>query len=541
MKNNSFYRIFIIVSMSIKFFLQVYFFHKRHQLSNPAHIEKWNELLLRQAREYKRNALKLEGLLIKLGQFLSTRADLLPEVFLDELGDLVDRVPPVPHEKIQQVLKSEWGEQYDSFIHFESETAIASASIGQVYKATLTSGEEVAVKVQRPNIERIIQTDFKALKIVFFLARKWTTMGKKSDLPALYNEILIIIGNELDFLKELENGEYFQAKYHDNDAINIPQYYRDYTTKRILVMEWIEGSKISDSRFFETHHINRKEVAKNLFEAFVSQLLFDGKFHADPHQGNILIKEDGTIVLIDFGMVGELTSQDAVHLRKLVTGFTLGDFEMVVDSLDDLHFLLPNSDHALLVSILKRGTDLYFNENFSSLQFDMMESILEDLQKFVNEQPIQMPAQFAFLGRAASTLVGVLSLVDPEIDLLVYGKPIVMKWLKEQKDTSTSVPSMLINAVRPLLSLPTQWVEEPERQRAFEEKLLLHKEKQQYFVQQKWFQFIFSLLSVGFFITSMLFLSPYWMIGSGVVSFVSIIFFYRTNQKHKKHLSSFTN
>lgn len=171
----------------------------------------------------------------------------------------------------------------------------------------------------------------------------------------------------------------------------------------------------------------------------------------------------------------------------------------------------------------------------------MMESILEDLQKFVNEQPIQMPAQFAFLGRAASTLVGVLSLVDPEIDLLVYGKPIVMKWLKEQKDTSTSVPSMLINAVRPLLSLPTQWVEEPERQRAFEEKLLLHKEKQQYFVQQKWFQFIFSLLSVGFFITSMLFLSLYWIIGSGVVSFVSIVFFYRTNQKHKKHLSSFTN
>ncbi|MBM7579804.1 ABC1 kinase family protein [Jeotgalibacillus terrae] len=283
MKKIAGYRIYKIVTMAVKFFLQVYFFNRRYRGRwDPSVEKKWSDLAGKQAREYKQTSLKLEGLMIKVGQFLSTRADIMPRSFILELEGLTDRVPPVPWEKAKEVIESEWNTDYGSMVHKISEKPVASASIGDVYHAWLHNGDSVAIKVQRPGIDFIIRTDFKALKIVIWLAKKFTNFGKQADLDALYDEMVSVIGDELNFKKELQNGVAFGERFKDTEGVIVPRYYEEYTTRRVLVMEWIEGSKITDLSFLDKHSLNREDLAERLLLLFVDQLLNEGMFHADP-------------------------------------------------------------------------------------------------------------------------------------------------------------------------------------------------------------------------------------------------------------------
>lgn len=476
LNNIALYRIMTIVLMAVRFFWQIIRFRYRYKnrWTEPTVQAGWENLLVKQAATYRETALRLEGLLIKIGQFMSSRADILPPVIIEQLSQLVDQVPAVAWERARQVLEAEWGHPYGTLVHKISVEPVASASIGEVYKGYLHNGTCVAIKIQRPAIERIIRTDFKAIKIVIWLMNHFTSYGKMMDLNKLYQEMTAIIGDELNFRKELNNGLYFQQRYANFTSVRIPTYYAEYSTRRVLVMEWIEGAKITDISFLNDHHIDRKQLAERLFNMFLEQLLKEGKFHADPHPGNILVTADGTIVLLDFGMVGTIRRQDTLAIRQLIEGILIEDYQQVIQALDQLGFLLPYADRELLTDVLKRTMDIYLEQDFLQLDEAVVQRILADMRAIVRDEAIQVPSELAFFGRAVSTFVGLLYALDPNVKLLELSKPLIQQWLASQTSSESgakgplSLLKMVQKYVTPLLKLPQQLediVQEPRRYR----------------------------------------------------------------------------
>ncbi len=470
MRRFSLYRIAVIVTMAVRFFLQVNRFNRRHPRPwTRRSAEAWEELIVRQAREYRRNAVRLQGLLIKYGQFLSTRADLLPGAFLRELETLVDQVSPVPWPQVRRKLEGQWGRIPDVLAEIGDE-AVASASIGVVYRGRLKDGQEVAVKIRRPGIERIIRADFRALRIVLWLARRFSSLGKKANLPALYREMAAVIGDELDFVQELRNGRYFQGKYEQNPDVYVPRFFAELSSDNVLVMEWMEGARVTDLAFIAQHGLRRERLAATLVRSYAAQLFGGGRFHADPHPGNILLKPDGTIVWIDFGMVGVIRPQDAEHIRGLIEGIVFEDVEKIIHSLERLRFLLPGADYGPLQESILFVIRAYRRKGPVKFDEQMLEKLLTDIQEMAREQPIQLPSEFAFLGRALSTVVGVLHILDPGVDLIEIGKPVVKDWISEHRAEETTewrALRWLREWSAPLRRYPemlTHYLEHPDRQ-----------------------------------------------------------------------------
>lgn len=433
MKRSASYRIVRIVWMAVVFFIQVIWFQKRHRGNfTPAVTEQWNALVTKQARIYKKTALELGGLLVKLGQFLSTRADIMPASFIQELEGLTDQVTPVPSEKALQLLDDEWGRPHLELLKEITSKPVASASIGEVYKAVLHNGSDVAIKIQRPDIDRILRADFKAVRIVIWLAKHLSSLSKQIDLDLLYNEMTDVIGAELNFVEEMKNGRGFAERFPDMTGVKFPVYYDEYTTKKVLVMEWIEGSKITDLKFLEKNNIDRKDLSDRLFRLFLEQILEGGQFHADPHGGNILIRPDGTLVLIDFGMVVNITQEDADAMFVVTEGVIFKQYDRVIDGLETMNFLLPNADRQVLANAIEKVVKAYESNDLYDMNSMVVENLLQDLQVIVRTQPVQMPAEFAFLGRAVSVFVGVLYILDPEIDLLAITRPRLVEWAKKK-------------------------------------------------------------------------------------------------------------
>jgi len=257
MKRIALFRIWIIVTMFARFIIKIYAFSRKQQ-QGLASTEEYETLMLNLAREYKRNALRLEGLLIKLGQFLSIRADLLPPSVLNELSELVDRVPTSGWDKSRAILEAEWGVPYTQVVKDVGIDAVASASIGEVYGATLLeTGKRVALKIQRPDIEKIIRTDFKAMRIVTTMLKR-TSLAKSTD--------------------ELKNALYFKAKYAENPDVYIPDYYDHLCSNRVLTMDWVDARRITDLAFLKENNIDRSALAERLFTMAAEQLLFGGKY-----------------------------------------------------------------------------------------------------------------------------------------------------------------------------------------------------------------------------------------------------------------------
>lgn len=470
------YRIYRIVWMSVKFFTQVTLFQRRYKgRFTPVVNEKWERLVTKQAKEYKRTALKLGGLMIKMGQFLSTRADIMPPSFIEELEGLTDRVPAVPKMKAIALLEEEWNTSHTDYVTNLSDKPVASASIGEVYKGMLKDGTPVAIKIQRPDIDRILRSDFRAMKIVILLAKRFTAFGKQIDFNLLYNEMVDTIGAELNFLQELRNGRSFSDRFEAMPGVRFPVYYDEFSTRRVLVMEWIEGARITDLAFIDANGIDRRDLSEQLFQLFLEQVLNGGQFHADPHGGNILIKPDGTIVLIDFGMVGSITTDEARSVLKVVEGIIFKQYEQVLDGLEELRFLLPQADRRILADAISRVVAAYESEELTQMDSFVVDRLLVDIKGIVRTQPVQLPAEFAFFGRAVSTLIGVLHVLDPKVDLLAIARPRVLEWATTQKGGEKSfskedVLRLALNAVGPLRSLPQKmltFLEEPTRMREY--------------------------------------------------------------------------
>ncbi|MBY9078724.1 AarF/ABC1/UbiB kinase family protein [Paenibacillus sp. HN-1] len=411
-------------------------------------------LYRKQAAYFTQTAMDMGGLIIKLGQHVSAQVDILPKEVIDELSKLQDSVASVDFTEIKHRLESELSASINEIFAEFSATPIAAASLGQVHRATLRTGEEVAVKVMRPGVEDIIAIDWKSIQVAIRLLKRQTKIADFMDLDAVYDEFYETVMAELDYQKEGRNAEEFQMQMIHRDDIVVPGIHWSYTTSKVLTMEFLEGVKINDFAKLDAWGVDRTKLAKALLEIFIEQILVEGFFHADPHPGNVLVQPDGTIALIDFGMVGRIGDDMKAQMIALVMAVYLKDAHGAIDALNRLSFLRRNVD----LEVFSRNLTLLFeqiNGDTFDLSFVTSGDNSEELRHFLYSQPFQLPANTTFLGKAMVTVYGLCLGLDPELDLIGTAKPYVEEVMRG--DLRGSAVSTVVNEGKNLLKgiIPT--------------------------------------------------------------------------------------
>jgi predicted unusual protein kinase regulating ubiquinone biosynthesis (AarF/ABC1/UbiB family) len=422
------------------------------------------DILIDVLTAFRKTALELGVLMIKLGQFLSSRADLLPERALVVLSSLQDEVPPEPFEHVVYVIESELGKPVEEIFSVLERKCIAAASLGQVHKAILAStGETVAVKIQRPNIDELVRMDLSTLRFVIRLITRFFDTSNFIDLMGVYREFKRTTYEEIDYITELANAKRFKQMFGNNPDIYIPRVHEEYVSRRVLVLEWIDGIKINDYPELDAQKINRLEVAKRTVEAYFHQFFDEGFFHADPHPGNIFVKKGSAldnpiITFVDFGMVGSVTKSMKRSFKDVFMGFILRDSRTLVSALARLGFIGEGAD---MISI-ERGMSLmmeqYYGMTLGQVRDLDFSDVSHDLEQLLYGQPFQIPAQLAFTGRAVSTLVGVSTGLAPDFNFVDVATPYARKFLGLDAagigQTTQQVLNQLLDAGRTLLTLP---------------------------------------------------------------------------------------
>src|SRR5258706_119663 len=384
---------------------------------------------------FRKTAIRLGVLMIKLGQFLSSRADLLPERALAVLASLQDEVPPEPFSHIVAVLESELGKPVEQIFSLLEQKATAAASLGQVHKAILAStGKTVAVKVQRPNIEQLVRMDLSTLKFVIWVINRFVDTGEFIDLMGFYREFRRTVYEEIDYVSEAANANRFKDMFKDDATIYIPSIHEDYVSRRVLVLEWIDGIKINDYAALDAAGIDRMEVAKRTVNTYFSQFFEAGFFHADPHPGNIFIKpgppDVGPIIeFVDFGMVGTLTKSMKKSMKDLFLSFVTRDSHALVTALNRLGFIGEGAH----IDVIQRGVSIiieqYFGMALGAARHIEIPEVAEDVGKLMYGQPFQIPVQFALIVRAIGTLIRVSTGLAPDFNFVDVATPYARKFL----------------------------------------------------------------------------------------------------------------
>lgn len=400
------------------------------------HAEGWkenrrSELYLSEAQRFRRTAIEMGGLLIKLGQFLSTRVDILPQIITRELAGLQDEVPPVDFEDICRVLTGEFGKPCSEVFSFLDEIPQASASLGQVHQAELPDGQMVAVKILRPGIEKLVDIDLRAMRQVIN-GLKWLTDWEQwVDFDAIYNEFADTLREELNYLQEGKNAETIARNNGQDTNLIVPRINWEYTRQRVLTMEFMQGMKVTDYARLEAAGVSRPQLARRLLEIYVKQILVDGFFHADPHPGNLFIDPAGNVIMIDFGMVGTINPDLRDTLIKMVVAMVGRDHLQVVYYLKQVGFVRRGADSELLARAVGQFLEQILGSGINLLNDDMG-ALLEDLEELLYEQPFQIPAKFTFMGRALGTLYGLCIGLDANISFLDAAKPYLKQFMPEE-------------------------------------------------------------------------------------------------------------
>ena len=420
---------------------------------------------------FRVTAIKLGVLMIKLGQFLSSRADLLPEQALAVLSSLQDEVPPEPFSHVVSVLETELGKPVEQVFSVLERKCTAAASLGQVHKAVLAStGEEVAVKVQRPNIDQLVSMDLSTLKFVIWVINRFVDTSEFIDLMAVYREFKRTVYEEIDYVTETANAKRFKEMFKDDPSIYIPGVYEDYTTRRVLVLEWIDGIKINDYAAIEAAGVSRLEVAKRTVRAYFYQFFNEGFFHADPHPGNIFVLPEGkadkkvtvsegpVIAFVDFGMVGSLTKNMKKSLKELFLSFVSRDSRALVRALGKLGFIGEGANMAAMERGVSLMMEQYYGMTLGEARDMDIPEVAQDVENMLYGQPFQIPAQFAFTGRAIGVLVGVTTGLSPDFNFVEIATPYARKFLgldaEGAGETLQDIFNQVLETGRILLTLP---------------------------------------------------------------------------------------
>jgi ubiquinone biosynthesis protein len=408
----------------------------------------------KQAEHLRMAMNELGATFIKLGQALSTRPDILPPEYIRELSKLQDEVTEVPYESIEKVIKAELGcEVLEAFLEFDP-NPIASASIGQVYAARVKNGKQVVVKVRRPGVAKLIEQDLEILTNMAEWISTHSGIGKLYDLPTLLGEFSYRLRNELDYIREGRNANIFRKNFKDEPTIYIPYIYWELTTPQVLTMERVSGIKINDVAAMKEAGINLKLVAENSGRFTLQQLFIYGFFHADPHPGNFFVQPDGSLAVVDFGMVGNLTAQLKDSLLRMVMAMANGDAETLVDELLDIGVTRKQVNTRSLSMELSHLFESYTG---GTAQFLTATQVLNEILGMAFRYGMQMPGELTMLARLSTINEGISMTLYPEFRMLDFAAPIVMRYLREQRSPEKVIPQLARGALDSLelgLTLP---------------------------------------------------------------------------------------
>lgn len=416
----------------------------------------------RAARRFRALAAELGGVWIKVGQFLSARVDVLPEVVTAELAGLQDEVAPELFEAIRGIVEEEFpGRLEDHFPGFEAEP-LASASLGQVHRARLPSGEAVVVKVQRPYIHELLRVDLAALRTVVGWLKRYRPIRRRANLDGLFAEFSRTLWEEVDYLAEAENARRIGRMFADDPDVHIPAVHNDHSTRRVLTLEDVYFIKITDYAAIEAVGVDRAEAAGRLFRTYLRQIFVEGFFHADPHPGNLFVEQpqDGPwrLVFVDFGMVGRVTPQAKQGLRDLVIGVGAKDADRLMRAYQTLGVLLPEADLGRIrraeVAVLDRLWGKSMRE-LISLHPQEMHHIVREFRDVLYEMPFQIPSDLIFLGRCVAILSGICTGLNPDFNLFQGLAPFARQLMAEEgRDWLDTALDWLVEQGGALVTLP---------------------------------------------------------------------------------------
>jgi predicted unusual protein kinase regulating ubiquinone biosynthesis (AarF/ABC1/UbiB family) len=453
------------------------------------------------ATQFRQLAISLGGVMIKVGQFLSARVDVMPEEITDELSGLQDAVPPEDFDAIRRVAEREFGKPLaETYVEFDP-VPVAAASLGQVHRALIRSDgflsesqpksvpleaenpasgtvEEpsplhVVVKIQRPEIENIIATDLSALRTVGNWVQYYPPIRRRVDLPALLAEFTRTLYEEIDYIAEGHNAETFAENFQEQPGVKVPRVAWAYTTKCVLTLEDVRAIKITDYPAIDNAGLDRKEVAKRLINTYLKQIFEDGFFHADPHPGNLFVEPipqkqasgeqsdraaSWRLTFIDFGMVGRVQSKMRLGMRELLIGVGTRDSARVVKAYQEVGVLLPTAD----LTLLEKAETEVFNKFWGMSMSEMKQISPEDVHKLAFQfrqllytMPFQVPEDLILLGRAVGILSGMATGLDPDFNVWEALAPYARKLIAEEAtDGRSTWMEVILEQIKKAMEIP---------------------------------------------------------------------------------------
>ncbi len=402
----------------------------------------------KQAIWLKDNLIDLGPTFIKIGQSLGTRADLLPLPFVKALGELQDNVPSFPNAVAFARIEKELGKKISEvYAEFDVEP-IAAASLGQVYRAKLFTGEEVAVKVQRPNLQGIIKGDIEILRKVTKFAERFPSLNENADWAGMLKEFDETVHEEMDYSSEGKNAERFTESFKEWTNVHVPKIYWHATTEKVLTMEFINGDKVTELDKLKARGVSPEKVNRLLIRTYLKQLLEDGFFHADPHPGNLLVMPDGRLAFFDFGMVGRISPQLQAKMIDAFFHVVAKDPAGIAQDLIDLNFMKPGSHVEAVKPIVEKMFEFHLNLKLKEVNF---KELTYDLADVMYDYPFRLPSNFTYIMRALMTLEGIGIITDPEFNFFETAKPYAKEFMfkREGKDLRKLLTDKLLGRDTP--------------------------------------------------------------------------------------------
>ncbi|MBD2149950.1 AarF/ABC1/UbiB kinase family protein [Pseudanabaena sp. FACHB-1277] len=369
-----------------------------------------------------RNLLELGPTFIKIGQSLSTRVDLLPSEYISNLSQLQDKVPAFSGKEAREIIEVELGKSIYTIYRDFDEIPLAAASLGQVHRATLHTGEEVVVKVQRPGLKGLFDLDLQAVGKLLKFSDRFLTWTRKYNLQGIYQEFFTVLYQEIDYAIEGGNADRFRKNFQGYPRIIVPKVYWEYSTSMVLTLEYVPGIKVDDRQALEACGLDPKEINQLGICCYLKQLLQDGFFHADPHPGNLAVSPTGSLIFYDYGMMAEVKTMAKDQMVKTFFAVLRKDTNEVVDSLMNMGFIEPIADMSPVKRMLKFVLDRFTERPVNIYEF---EQIKGEVVAIFEKQPFRLPPQMTYLLKSLTTLDGIARILDPDYNFTTAAQPFV--------------------------------------------------------------------------------------------------------------------
>jgi len=408
----AFYYIFVVI------YHRGWFLGRKHE-SEERHL-RW------QAEWFVRQLLKLGPTFIKIGQALATRADLLPLAYIKELTGLQDNVPAFPNSVAFAIIERELGGRVEDLYAEFDPAPIAAASLGQVYRARLATGEDVAVKVQRPRLDETINFDLAVLRRMARFLNRYPKLVRGVDWEATLNEFATVIFEEMDYVQEGRNADLFRSNFRDWAEVHVPAIHWKLSSPRVLTMEFIEGTKLLDLAGLRARGIDPPVVVRLVARTYLKQLLEDGYFHADPHPGNLRVMPDGRLAFFDFGMVGRITPRLQGMMVDAFFHIIEKDVRGLTQDLINLNFLAPSVDPEVIRPVVEKLFKDYLTLKLGQIRF---KDLTYEMAEIIYQFPFTLPAHFTYIMRAIMTLEGMGIVMDPNFAFFDVARPYAKEFM----------------------------------------------------------------------------------------------------------------